>query len=244
MKPKSPHEGHRARMRKRYRAEGFYNFEDHQFLEFLLFYSHPRRDTNELAHLLLEHFGSFARVLDASVEELIKVSGIGEHSAIFLKALPEACRRYRLDKLENTRNIQTIDDAGKFLVEYYMPLEYEQVTMILMDNRQKMISFEIIHDGSANSSDINIRRIVEIALAKGAASVILAHNHPSGELIPSDADLATTKHLINTFKSIDLHLKEHILVANGRFLPINRYIMENAKYEPRYIAVRAEDTEE
>ena len=125
-----------------------------------------------------------------------------------------------------------------------MPLEYEQVTMILMDNRQKMISFEIIHDGSANSSDINIRRIVEIALAKGAASVILAHNHPSGELIPSDADLATTKHLINTFKSIDLHLKEHILVANGRFLPINRYIMENAKYEPRYIAVRAEDTEE
>lgn len=244
MKTKCLHEGHRARMRKRYRSEGFYNFEDHQFLEFLLFYSHPRRDTNDLAHLLLNHFGSFDRVLDAPVEELMKVSGIGEHSAIFLKTLPEAARRYRVSKLGKTANALTIDKAGEFLIEYYMPVETEVVTMILLDNSQRMISLEIVHEGAVNSSEINVRRIVEIALSKGAASIILAHNHPKGDLIPSDTDIATTKHLITTLKTIGLHMKEHLLVANDRFLPINRYIMENAIYEPRYIAVRAEDTEE
>ena len=242
-KNKCLHEGHRARMRRRYRIEGFDSFEDHQFLEFLLFYAHPRKDTNDLAHLLLNHFGSFDRVLDAPVEELVKVSGIGEHSAIFLKTLPEVSRRYRICKLDKTENPLTIDEAGKYLTEYYMCLKTEVVTMILLDNSQRMISLEIVHKGALNSSEINVRRIVEIAITKGAASIILAHNHPDGDLIPSNDDLSVTKHLIKTLKSIDIHFKEHILVANGRFLPINRYIMENAVYEPRYIAVRAEDEE-
>ncbi len=240
MRKQSPHHGHRSRMRKRYRNEGFYNFEDHQFLEFLLFYAHPRKDTNELAHLLLNHFGSFDRVLDASVEELMKVAGIGEHSAIYLKTLPEASRRYRISKMGNIKSTPTIDDAGNFLVEYYTPLEYEQITMILLDNRQKMISFEVVHDGSPSASTINIRRIVETALAKSAASIILAHNHPNGELIPSDADIATTKYLMNTFQSLELCLKEHILVANGSYLPIKNYISENAKYEVKYLVVPKE----
>ena len=241
MKSNCPHSGHRARMKERFLKEGFQNFADHEIMEFLLFYSMPRKDTNEIGHQLLSQFGAFDRAFDAPYTELLKIDGIGEHSAILLKIIPEICRRYRMNKLENAKNMQTLESAGDFLVEHYLPLENEQVTMILLDNRQRMISFEILHNGSANSSDINVRRIVEIALSKSAASVILAHNHPSGELIPSDSDIATTKYLMNAFAPIDLHLREHILVAGDRYLPIVRYISENARYEPRYIAVRAED---
>ena len=124
-----------------------------------------------------------------------------------------------------------------------MTVYYEQVTMLLLDARQRMISFEVVHEGSANSSDLNIRRIVEIALAKGACSIILAHNHPNGELVPSDTDVATTKYLMKALEPIDLRLREHVLVAGDRYLPIVRYIAENASFQPRYIAVRAEDPE-
>ncbi|MBE6639852.1 MAG: DNA repair protein RadC [Ruminococcaceae bacterium] len=235
----TPHAGHRARMKQRFLQEGFQNFQDHEILEFLLFYSIARQNTNELGHMLLDRFGSFHRAFDAPLSELLKLDGIGEHSAILLKIIPEICRRYRISKLENTTNMQSLDTAGEFLIEHYMPLQYEQVSMILLDNRQNMISFETIHNGSVNSSDINIRRIVEIAFTKGAASLILAHNHPNGKLIPSDADITTTKFLKNAFAAIDLKLREHILVAEGKFLPLVRYIAENAKFEPRYIALRA-----
>ena len=241
MKTTCPHEGHRARMKQRFLKEGFQNFADHEILEFLLYYAMPRKDTNEIAHRLLDTFGSFDRVFDAPISELLKVDEIGEHSAILLSTLPEVSRRYRMSKLSNDKNMQSLDTAGNFLVEHYMSLRHEQVTMILLDNRQRMISFEIVHNGSVNSSDVNVRRIVEIAFSKGAASIILAHNHPSGELIPSDSDIATTKHLMNAFSPIDLNMREHILVAGDRHMPIIRYISENAIYEPRYIAVRAED---
>jgi len=239
-----PHQGHRARMKARFLKEGFSGFADHEILEFLLYYAMPRKDTNEIAHRLLDTFGSFDRVFDAPISELLKVDEIGEHSAILLSILPEVSRRYRMSKLSSDKNMQSLDTAGNFLVEHYMSLRHEQVTMILLDNRQRMISFEIVHNGSVNSSDVNVRRIVEIAFSKGAASLILAHNHPSGELMPSDSDIATTKHLMNAFSPIDLNMREHILVAGDRHMPIIRYISENAIYEPRYIAVRAEDVPE
>lgn len=244
MKTTCPHDGHRARMKQRFLKEGFQNFADHEIMEFLLYYSMPRKDTNEIGHRLLDSFGSFDRVLDAPISELMKIDQIGEHSAILLKILPEVTRRYRMSKLSDHKNMQSTEDFGKYLTEYYMPLEFEQVTAILLDNRQRMISFEIVHNGSVNSSDINVRRIVEIAMTKGASSLILAHNHPNGELLPSDSDISTTKYLMNVFAPIDLHMREHILVAGDRYLPIIRYISENAQYEPRYIAVRSEDIEQ
>ena len=239
----SPHSGHRARMKARFLENGFKGFEDHEVLEFLLFYAVARRDTNELGHALLARFGSLHRVLDAPISELTKVEGIGEHTAVLLKTLPEVCRRYRLSKLKNQKNMETLDNIGAFLVEHYMPLSHEQVTMLLLDNRQQMISFEILHSGSVNSSDINIRRIVEIALSKNAASVVLAHNHPSGNLVPSDSDIATTKMIMSALRPIDLRLREHILVAGENYLPIVHHMAENARFEPRYIAVRAEDAD-
>lgn len=240
----SPHSGHRARMKARFLENGFRGFEDHEILEFLLFYAVARRDTNELGHALLGRFGSLHRVLDAPISELTKVEGIGEHTAVLLKTLPEICRRYRQSKLENQKSMETLDDIGNFLIEHYMPLDFEQVTILLLDNRQQLISFEILQNGSVNSSDINVRKIVEIALMKNAASVVLAHNHPSGNLVPSDSDITTTKMIMNALRPIDLRLREHVLVAVDSYLPIVRHIAENARFEPRYIAVRAEDDEQ
>ena len=105
---KNPHEGHRAKLRKRFLAEGFDSFEDHNILELLLFFAIPRKDTNEIAHALIRRFGSFSRVFEASVEELRSVEGVGEHAAYLLKTYPAVAKRYYKDRFK----------AGKRLPEY------------------------------------------------------------------------------------------------------------------------------
>ena len=110
------HDGHRERLRQRFLRHGLDSFDDHNVLELLLFYCLPRRDTNELAHHLLERFGSLAGVFDARYEELLKTEGIGENAALLLTLIPQIDRRYHISKEKGAR-IQTSEDAGRYLVE-------------------------------------------------------------------------------------------------------------------------------
>ena len=97
MKTTCPHEGHRARMKARFLKEGFQNFADHEIMEFLLYYAMPRKDTNEIAHALIERFGSLSAVFDAPYEELMEIKGIKEHSATLIKLIPALARRYSVE---------------------------------------------------------------------------------------------------------------------------------------------------
>ena len=110
---------HRERVRKRFLREGLEHFEQHNQLELLLFYAIPQRDTNGIAHDLIQRFGSISRVMDASVEELMTVDGIGERAAVLLKLVPALARSYTLDHLGKVRTFQTDEELKEYLLALY-----------------------------------------------------------------------------------------------------------------------------
>ena len=214
----SIHSGHRERLRSRFLKEGLDNFEEVNALELLLFYCIPRKDTNELAHALLDHFGSFHQVLDATPDELMTVPGIGEGTATFLPLIASACRYYRVNQASNMKALDTIEKCGDYLVNYFHGRKNETIMLLCLDAKCKRIVCREIAEGSVNSASISARRVAEIALSVNATSVILAHNHPSGVALPSTDDINTTKLIAKSLRAVDIVLTDHIIVAEDDYV--------------------------
>lgn len=214
----SIHEGHRARLKQRFAEHGERVFDDHQLLELMLFYAVPQGDVNPLAHRLINHFGSFAAVLDAKPEELRKVKGVGDHTALFLSMFPQVMRRYMASKSGNEEQICSTADAGEFLLPYFFGTRNETVFLLCLDAKGKVLSCRFLAEGSLDRVGLNSRRVVETALEDRASSVILAHNHISGLATPSEADVALTLALRPLLRSLGIHLLDHLVIADGDFV--------------------------
>ena len=213
----SIHDGHRQRLKDRFLREGLDGFTDIQVLELLLFYAVPRRDTNPIAHALLERFGSLAKVLDAPVVKLTQVDGISENGATFLKLVREIERRYALSQGEEII-LNTIDDCCEYLTHFFKGKRNETVFLLSLDAKLKLLSCREVGEGSVNYASVPIRRCVEMALEDGATSVILAHNHPSGLAVPSNDDIATTRRLAMALSAVEIQLVDHIVVADDDYV--------------------------
>ena len=214
----SIHDGHRQRLKERFIQQGLDRFTEVQALELLLFYCIPRQDTNELAHRLLERFGSFAQVLDADLDALMQVTGIGENTAIFLKLLPAAGRFYQVNRVETECTpLLTIEACGKYLLPYFNARCNEMVYLLCLDAKGKAITCRLVGEGGINSAGVPIRKIVEIALSVKATSVVLAHNHPSGIALPSHEDVATTKRIAVALDAVDVVLADHLVVSDDDY---------------------------
>lgn len=218
----SIHSGHRERLRSRFLKEGLDNFDEVNALEILLFYCIPRKDTNELAHKLLDHFGSFHQVLDASPDELMTVPGIGEGTATFLPLISAACRYYRINQANNITALDTIERCGDYLVNYFHSKKNEVVVLLCLDAKCKQIVCREIGEGSVNSASISARRVAEIALNVNATSVVLAHNHPSGVALPSTDDINTTKLIGKSLHAVGVVLTDHIIVAEDDYVSLSQ----------------------
>ena len=216
----SIHEGHRQRLKERFRKEGLDSFQDHEVLELLLFYCIPRKDTNQLAHALIARFGSFAAVLEAQPRELKKVDGIGESVITFLSLLKSAERYYRVNRQDRFEPMTTIEQCGRFLVPYFRHARNETVYLLCLDAKCKVLCCKELGEGSVNSAGISIRKIVELALGVNATSVVLAHNHPSGVAFPSDEDIQTTRRLAAALQTVDIYLADHIIGAEGDYVSL------------------------
>lgn len=214
----SIHAGHRQRLRERFVNEGLDHFEEVQVLELLLFHCIPRQDTNPIAHGLLNRFGSLPAVLEAPISELMKVDGVGEQTAIFLSLVLATDRYYRVKRKEKPRFLHTVKEYGEFLQEHFSGRRNEMVYLLCLDAKCKVISCKQVGEGSVNSAAVPIRRIVEMALADNATTVILAHNHPSGMAIPSEEDIYTTHRLALALNSVDIVLLDHVVVADDDFV--------------------------
>ena len=214
----SIHSGHRQRLKNRFREEGLDNFSSINALELLLFYCVPRKDTNPIAHKLLEHFGSFASVLEATAEELEKVPDVGPNISTFLNLIAQTARYYQVKSQEGAKILQTIDDCGKYLQAHFVGRRNEMVYLLCLDAKCKVICCREIGEGSVNSAGISIRRVVEVALGVNATSVILAHNHPSGIALPSHEDVSATIQLAKALHAVDVVLTDHIVVAEDDFI--------------------------
>lgn len=216
----SIHDGHRNRMKQRFLAEGLDRFDEVQALELLLFYCIPRQDTNELAHRLIDRFGSFANVLEAGYGELKKVPGVGEGAATFLPLLMETSRYYGVNKQKEQKILRSVEDCGTYLVPYFHGRKNETVFMLCMDAKCKVLCCKEVGEGSVNSAAVPIRRIVQMALSANATSVILAHNHPSGLALPSGEDVQTTQNLAAALDAVEIFLADHIIVSDDDYVSL------------------------
>ena len=166
------HDGHRQRLKERFLREGLDNFEEHEVLELLLFYCIPRKNTNDIAHALINRFGTLAQVLDATPEELMKVPGIGESAATFLSLITSAARYYLVNRANQTVILSTVDACGKYLVPYFQSRRNETVFLLCLDAKCKVLCCKELGEGSVNSAAVPIRRIVEVALGANATQRI------------------------------------------------------------------------
>lgn len=214
------HDGHRERLRERFLREGLDSFEDHNILELLLFYVIPRKDTNELAHLLLDRFGSLSAVLEAPYEELKTVPGIGELSASLLCLIPEISRKYLGDKYSDHSIVDSTQRAGDFLMDRFVGRNKETVILLLLDAKGRVLYCGVIAEGSVNATEVNVKRIVETSARYNASSAILSHNHPSGIALPSKQDLDTTEIVKDALCLINVELVDHIIVADRDFVSL------------------------
>lgn len=214
----SIHDGHRQRLKERFRQEGLDKFDEIQVLELLLFYAIPQRDTNPLAHRLLEHFGSLAQVLEAPAEELEKVSGVGANVATLLSLTTALARYYMVSRGNQTAVLTSTEMCGDYLLPYFVGRRNETVFLLCLDAKCKVLGCKEVGEGSVNSASVPIRRIVEMALSMNATSVVLAHNHPSGLAIPSGEDVQTTRRLAVALDSVDITLADHVVVADDDYV--------------------------
>jgi DNA repair protein RadC len=213
------HSGHRQRIRKKFIEHGLDVFEPHEALEMYLYYAIPRKDTNPLAHRLLDRYLTIGGVCDSPIDELMNDFGLSESAAVYLKLLPEMSRLYNESKLSDD-NIIDFENLGKIFQTKFIGRTNEAVALMLGDAKGKMIYFNIISKGSLNSSDMPIRKIVDLSLRHNAKTAFLAHNHPSGTALPSHSDLLTTKAVRETLLSVGVDLIDHFIVTDDDYVSL------------------------
>ena len=212
------HDGHREKMRQRFLKSGLDAFADHEALELLLYYAIPRRDTNPIAHALMERYGSLSAVLAAPVEDLKKVEGVGESAAILLKLAPQLYRKAKMSDAEQETILSSVERVGAYLLERFAGEKNEVVDQLCLDRKGKLLVCKKLGEGGVTSADLDIRRLVENALLTGASAVVLAHNHPSGVALPSRDDYAATDRAKTALAVVGVALTDHIIVADGDFV--------------------------
>ncbi|MCD7858561.1 MAG: hypothetical protein LUH51_00075 [Firmicutes bacterium] len=222
------HDGHRKRLKARFQEEGLEHFDEINALELLLFYCIPRQDTNIIAHALLEQFGTFAAVLEASPSELKKVKGVGDSIAGFLPLVMQTSRYYQVCRMKHAEILPTVDKCGSYLVPYFIGRQNETVYLLCLDAKCKVLCCKEAGEGSVNSAAVPIRRIVQMALAANATSVVLAHNHPSGLALPSADDVQTTHALAAALKAVEISLADHIVIADDDYVSM----VQSGLYHP------------
>ncbi len=215
------HEGHRARMRKRFRETGFEGFNEHEILEMLLYYACPRKDMNEIAHELMNRFGSIAGVLDADYEDLITIKNITENAATLFKIIPKFLPVYYNSRSEGV--VYDNCDKLKSLFEpYFVGLTHEEFRLACFDSNLRVLSNILIAAGSPTSAEFSMRKIVSEVLRTSAVSAVIAHNHPRSDSLASLEDQEATRNISFILKNLDVQLVDHIIVIENRSVSLRQ----------------------
>lgn len=215
----NPHSGHRERLRQRFTESGINETTpDHEILEFLLFYSIPRINTNDIAHRLIDRFGSIAGVFEASQSELLKVEGIGKNSAILIKSMLPIMKKYLSCKNKAPTKFSSVTEVGDYLLNQYIGCTEEMFAITLMDGQGKFLGFKILEQGDIGSVGISTRKVIQCVLETNACCAVISHNHPSGIALPSAADLAVTETVKTALDKISVRLLDHIIIADNDYI--------------------------
>lgn len=215
--PENDRKGHRGRLRKKYRESGIDAFHDYEVLELLLCYAIPQGDVKPSAKALLRTFGSIKGVIDADIPDLEKVRGVGPHSAVALKLIKDLCALYLKQQAMEKPQITCTSELLNYCKTALGGLKDEQFRVIYLNAQNRIIDDETIQEGIVNQAVVYPRKVLENALKRKASAIILLHNHPSGHIRPSDADIRLTRTIQETAKALDILVHDHIIIGENRF---------------------------
>lgn len=207
------HDGHRKRMRERFRQNGLEGFAPHEVVELLLFYGRARGDVNPLAHRLLDAFGSLKGVLEARPEQLMSIDGVGEETATLISMMLPMFRRYSACVCEEHKTIRNRSEAAAYCKALLSGWRTEHFYVLCFSSDNHLLGQRLIAEGTLTEVAAYPRLVAETALNYNAHSVLLCHNHPSGLCQPSPEDIRTTHRMQAMLGHLDIILLDHIIVA-------------------------------
>ena len=208
---------HRERLRQKFLTAGMAAFHEYEAVEFLLTCAIPRRDVKPQAKALLRKFGSLRGIVDAEIGDLERISGVGKKSAIVIKFIKEFAAFYLMQKAKEKPQIACTSELLDFVRMAMGGKKDEEFCVIYLDAQNQIIEFETVQQGIANQAVVYPRQVLERALRKKASALILAHNHPSGHVRPSDADIRLTRTIQETARALDILIHDHIIIGENRF---------------------------
>lgn len=229
------HEGHRARLRSRYLKAGLEGFHDYEVLELILTFAQVRRDTKPLAKRLLEKYKGLSNVLNAPVEDLCMVEGMGATTAVLLRLFRDVelydkktsvmDNLIQYGQVKEKTIVNDADDIYRYITnylgDYYRGKKVEIFSIFYLNSNNVVVKEEQV-EGSVSETTIYVRQIVQKALTQQAASVLIAHNHPSGSLKPSQADIQLTRRLRESLSMMDIRLLDHVIFGEGKFVSLRK----------------------
>lgn len=209
--------GHRQRLRERFLNAGLQGFHDYEVIELLLTLGTPRRDCKQAAKDALKKFGSLNAVLEADPKELQEINGIGPNNVFGLKLTQTVARRYLADRIIGQDIITSSDEVLDYLKHNLRDKTQEIFSVIYLNGRNEIIGMEELFYGSLTTSAVYPREVVKKVLKQNAAAVIFVHNHPSGNLNPSEEDIKITKKLKDAVATIDVKVHDHLIIAGNNY---------------------------
>lgn len=210
-------QGHRGRLRDRFLENGLAGFSETEILELLLSFGTPRSDCKIPAATLLKKYGSFAKVIEAPVISLQEVKGVGPKNSFALHFVHAVASHYLKERLQGKRYLQSSKEVVDFLIHSMRGLKKEVLSVIFLDSSHAIIDSEIVAEGTLNVNTIYPREIIQKALSYHAAALIIAHNHPSGSLQPSEQDIKLTKTLYLLCSYMQIRLLDHLIIGDGSY---------------------------
>ena len=244
------HKGHRQRMRERVQSYGLDSLAEHEALEYVLYLTNAQKDTNGIAHDLIDRFGDFAAVLEASEEELCTVEGVGPSTARMLHLLPQISRYYGRSRTSTTRCIKTTEQMGSYLMAKFAWSDYERAMLVSLDSRKRVRAAVWLREGTSDRVSLDIKNVVAAAIKGGTDAVVLCHNHPNGVAaaikggtdavvlchnhpngvaLPSLEDMDATGSIARALGLVNVHLLDHFILTDTEY-----FSMRDANRLPIY----------
>jgi len=209
--------GHRKRLRERFFKSGLDGFHDYEIVEMLLTIGTPRKDVRKMARQAMDRFKTLSGVINAQVEELSEIKGIGKISIFGIKLVKAVAERYSQESLLDRDLISSPQTLFRYLQQSFEHRTRECFAVIMLDAKNKVITTEIVFEGSLTSTCVYPREVIASILKHNAAAVMFAHNHPSGDPTPSSEDKKLTQVLIQGCQFMGIAVHEHIIVGDKSY---------------------------
>jgi DNA repair protein RadC len=216
-----PHQfGHRQRLRERSREAGTQGMPDYELMELILYRAIPRRDTKPLAKAIIARFGGFAEAVTATEDLLAEIPGVGEAVITEIKLVEAAALRMMQGEVKKRPLLSSWDKVVQYCRAAMAFKAYEEFRILFLDNRNRLIADEVQGRGTINHTPVYVREVVKRALELSATSILLVHNHPSGDPTPSRADIDMTKEIIAAADKLGITVHDHLIVGRDGHLSL------------------------